>query len=176
MVSLCFIEANLDPTIQVGAMLKQIGGNYKVGSSPYFILEACEYVESFLKFSPKSSIVLNIDNDHLDYFENFENIKTAFAKYVTLLPREGLLVLNGDDSSCLDLRIHTNAKTITYGIHNNKANFVAKNISYDNGGFPKFDIYHNNSYYAEIKLSVLRRAQYTKQLSLHRTLFRIWNI
>ena len=53
MISLCFIEAGLDPTIQVGAILKQINGNNRVGNSDYFVLEACEYVESFLKFSPK---------------------------------------------------------------------------------------------------------------------------
>lgn len=64
MISLCFIEAGLDPTIQVGAILKQINGNNRVGNSEYFVLEACEYVESFLKFSPKSAVVLNIDNDH----------------------------------------------------------------------------------------------------------------
>ena len=63
----------MDPNIQVGAILKQINGNNRVGNSDYFILEACEYVESFLKFSPKSSIVLNIDNDHLDYFKNMDN-------------------------------------------------------------------------------------------------------
>ena len=65
MVALCFLEANLDPSIQVGAYLKQIDGNYKVGNSNHFIIEACEYVESFLKFSPKAEIILNIDNDHL---------------------------------------------------------------------------------------------------------------
>lgn len=154
MISLCFMEANLDPTIQVGAILKQINGNYRVGNSPYFILEACEYVESFLKFSPKSSIVLNIDNDHLDYFKNFENIKSAFERYVNILPHDGLLVINADDPNCLDLRTHTHAKCISYGMDNMKANFLAKNVTFDDNGFPKFDVYHNSTYYAQIKLSV----------------------
>ena len=70
MVSLCFLEAGLDPTIQVGAILKQIHGNNRVGKRDFFVLEACEYVESFLKFHPKAEIILNIDNDHLDYFKN----------------------------------------------------------------------------------------------------------
>ena len=78
MVSLCFVEALKDPSIQVGAFLKAIDGNYKVGNSEHFIIEACEYVESFLKFSPKAEIILNIDNDHLDYFKTLENIKNAF--------------------------------------------------------------------------------------------------
>lgn len=116
MISLCFIEAGLDPTIQVGAILKQINGNNRVGNSDYFVLEACEYVESFLKFSPKSAVVLNIDNDHLDYFKNFENIVNAFRKYVAILPFDGLLVANADDKNCFDLRNYTDAKFVTYGI------------------------------------------------------------
>jgi len=155
MVSLCFLEAKLDPTIQIGAILKEINGNYRVGDSDYFILEACEYVESFLKFSPKSTIVLNVDNDHLDYFENFDSIKLAFQKYVEILPRDGLLVVNADDSNCLDLRNYTSSKTVTFGIDSIKANFVARNISFDINGFPKFDVYYNNTYYSEFKLSVV---------------------
>lgn len=154
MISLCFLKALLDPTIQVGAILKQIDGNYKVGNSEYFILEACEYVESFLKFTPKSEVVLNIDNDHLDYFKNFDNIKNAFIKYVKLLPDNGLLVLNGDDSDCLDLANHTNANVITYGINNNDANFIAKNISFDNNGFPHFDVFYNDKFYFTVKLQI----------------------
>ena len=141
LVSLCFLEAGLDPSIQVGALLKAIDGNYKVGSSEHFIIEACEYVESFLKFSPKSEIILNIDNDHLDYFKTFENIKNAFIKYVKLIPDDGLLVVNGDDSNCIDLLQYTNATKLTYGITNKNTDFFAVNIVFDNNGFPAFDVY-----------------------------------
>ena len=154
LVSLCFLEAGLDPSIQVGAILKAIDGNYKVGSSEHFILEACEYVESFLKFSPKAEIILNIDNDHLDYFKTFENIKNPFIKYVKLLPSNGLLVINGDDSNCLELPSYTDAKVITYGITNKHTNFFAVNIVFDKDGFAEFDVYHNDSFYERIKLSV----------------------
>ena len=154
MISCCFLEADTDPNIQVGAILKEIDGNYRVGNSDYFILEACEYVESFLKFNPKAEIILNIDNDHLDYFKTFDNIKNAFVKYVNLLPKDGLLVLNADDTDCLDLRKHSASMTITYGIKNEYANFIAKNISFDKNGFPTFDVYHNGNFYATIKLSV----------------------
>ncbi len=154
MISSCFIEAGFDPTIQVGAILKEINGNSRVGNSDYFILEACEYVESFLKFSPKSSVVLNIDNDHLDYFKNFDNIKLAFKKYATLTPYDGLLVVNADDPSCLELRKCTDAKFVTFSINNPKANFIARNITFNSNGFSKFDVYHNNSYFGEFQLSV----------------------
>lgn len=154
MVSLCFLEALKEPSIQVGGYLSQICGNYMVGNSEYFIIESCEYVESFLKFSPKAEIILNIDNDHLDYFKNFENIKNAFVKYVKILPDDGLLVVNGDDSNCLDLLQHTNATCISYGITNKNTNFFAVNINFDDNGYAEFDVYHNNEFYERIKLSV----------------------
>ena len=154
MVSLCFLKALKDPSIQVGADIKQLDGNYKVGNSEYFIIEACEYVESFLKFSPKSEIILNIDNDHLDYFKNFENIKNAFIKYVKLLPDDGLLVVNGDDKNALNLIEYTNATSITYGISNKNTDFFAVNIVFDNNGFPEFDVYAKGEFYGRIKLSI----------------------
>ncbi len=154
MISLCFLEALKDPSIQVGAFLNPIDGNYKVGNSEYFIIEACEYVESFLKFSPKSEIILNIDNDHLDYFKNFENIKNAFIKYVKLLPTDGLLVLNGDDSTCLELSNYTKSRVITYGITNKNVDFSAKNIIFDTDGFASFDVFHKEKLLSNIKLSV----------------------
>ena len=154
MISCCFLRANMDPNIQVGAVLKEINGNYRIGKSEYFILEACEYVESFLKFRPKSEVILNIDNDHLDYFKTFNNIKSAFIRYVSLLPKTGYLILNADDENCLDLRNHSDAQTITYGLENQYANYKAKNISFDKNGFPTFDVYYNGNFYSTIKLSV----------------------
>ena len=154
MVALCFLEALKEPSIQVGGYLPEICGNYMVGNSEYFIIESCEYVESFLKFSPKAEIILNIDNDHLDYFKNFENIKNAFVKYVKILPDDGLLVVNGDDSNCLDLMQFTNATSITYGITNKNTNFFAVNISFDDNGYAEFDVYHNEEFYERFKLSI----------------------
>ena len=154
MISVCFMEAHKDPTVQVGAILKQIDGNYRVGNSEYFILESCEYVESFLKFHPRTEVILNIDNDHLDYFNDLDHIKNAFVKFVELLPKDGLLVLNADDPNCVDLYKNTNAKIVTFGIKNEKSNFIARNITFDNNGFPLFDVYRNNSFYKSIKLSV----------------------
>ena len=148
------MEAGLDPTIQVGGYLKQINGNYKVGNSDIFIIEACEYVESFLKFSLKSEIILNIDNDHLDYFENFDNIKNAFIKYVKLLPEDGILVLNADDAHCLSLKDHTKAKTLTYSLNDISADYIAKNITFDENGYAAFDVYFHNDFFETIRLSV----------------------
>ncbi len=154
MVAICFLKAKFDPNIQVGGILKQINGNYRVGNSDYFIIEACEYVESFLKFRPKAEIILNIDNDHLDYFKTFDNIKNAFIKYVKLLPKDGFLVLNADDENCLDLADDTISSFVTYGIKNLKANFTADNISFNDDGFAEFDVYKNKEFFEHIELSV----------------------
>ena len=154
LVSLCFIESSKDPSIQVGAIIPELDGNYRVGNSENFIIEACEYVESFLKFSPKAEIILNIDNDHLDYYKNIENVKKAFIKYVKLLPENGHLIINADDNNCLDLPIYSKAHCIKYGIENDDVDFLAKNIIFDDDGFPEFDVYKYNEFYEHIKLSI----------------------
>ena len=154
MISMCFLEASKDPSIQVGAYLNAIDGNYRVGNSEYFIIEACEYVESYLKLSPKTEVILNIDNDHLDYFETIENIVTSFGNYVKLLPNDGLLVINLDNDYCMSITKNTSAKVVTYGIERQTANFVARNIVFDDNGFSKFDVYYNNNFYKTINLSV----------------------
>ena len=154
LISLCFIKAGFDPNIQVGAILKQIGGNYRIGNSDYLILEACEYVESFLHFHPKAEIILNIDNDHLDYFKNLDNIKNAFKKYVELLPDDGLLVMNKDDKNSIGLEKYTSAKVVSFGIENPDANYIAKNIKFDENGYATFDVYHDGNFFDTFSLSI----------------------
>ena len=154
MISVCFLQAFKDPSIQVGAVLKQLNSNYRVGNSEYFIIEACEYVESYLKLFPKTEVVLNIDDDHLDYFGSLDNIVKSFEKYVKLLPDNGLLVVNYDDINCRKLVKNTNAKIISYGIDTQNANFVARNITFNSNGFPTLDVYYNDNFYKTISLSV----------------------
>ena len=154
MISLCFLEAAKDPSIQVGAYLKQLDGNYRVGNSEYFIIEACEYVESYLKLFPRTEVILNIDNDHLDYFGTLDNIVKSFGNYVKLIPENGLLVINWDDPNCKQIAKNTTAKVLSYGIKSENANFVARNITFNNNGFPTFDVYYNNNFYKTISLSI----------------------
>lgn len=152
MVSLCFLEANLDPSIQVGSVLNNIKGNYRVGKSDYFIIESCEYSNSFLNFHENSAIVLNIDNDHLDYFKTFNNIKKSFKEYVKHI--KNVLVLNGDDKNCLELALDTQAKIKTFGL-DKKNNYYAKNIIFNELGYPSYDLYKYNKYIDRIDLSIV---------------------
>ena len=154
MVSICFLNAKKDPTIEVGAILKNIDGNYRIGNSKYFILESCEYNGNFLKFFPNTSIILNIDNDHLDYYKTFENVVKAFQDFALLLEPEGLLVTNADDKNCFNLKNIVKSKFISYGIENPLADFIAKNINFDNNGFPSFDVYKKENFFMHIELSV----------------------
>lgn len=154
MISVCFLEAHKDPSIQVGAYLKQLKGNYRVGNSEYFIIEACEYVESYLKLFPRTEIILNIDNDHLDYFGNLDNIVKSFDNYIKLLPEDGLLVINSDDANCRRIAKDSKAKIVTFALDSENANFIARNIKFNKDGFPCFDVYYNNNFYKTIKLSI----------------------
>lgn len=149
MIALCFLEAKKDPNIQIGAVIKKINSNNRAGKSDYFILEACEYKDQFLSFKPKTEVILNIDTDHLDYFKTFENIKLSFKKYVSLLPDDGLLVLNADDESVLDLKNYTNAKVITYGLKNS-SDYIAQDISFDENGYAAFNV-KEKSYKLNVK-------------------------
>ncbi|MBE6139930.1 MAG: UDP-N-acetylmuramate--L-alanine ligase [Firmicutes bacterium] len=153
LVSLIFLEANLNPTIQVGAILPQINGNTYIGGQKYLIMESCEYVDSFLHFHPTSEIILNIDNDHLDYFHNLDNIKASFKKYVNLLPKNGFLIINKDDVNSDDIYNETIANVITYGIKN-EALYNAKNITHNDLGHHSFDIYYKNNFLININLNI----------------------
>lgn len=154
MISICFVEAQKDPTVQVGAILKNIGGNYVIGNSDYFILESCEYKANFLKFFPNTGIILNIDNDHLDYYKTFENVVKAFKDFSLIIEENGLLVTNADDENCLALKDIVKCNFLSYGINNKDANYVAENISYDKNGFATFDVYKNKEMLGTISLSV----------------------
>lgn len=154
MISLCFLNAEKDPTIQVGAILKEIGGNFRIGNSENFILESCEYKGNFLDFSPKTGIILNIDNDHLDYYKTFDNVVKAFQSFAILIGSQGLLITNADDPNCYALKDIVVSRFISFGINNPEADYIAKNISFDNNGFSNFDVYKNNEFYHHFELSI----------------------
>ena len=154
MVSCVFVEKQLDPSIQIGANLSVINGNYRVGKSDYFIIEACEYKDSYQNFKQRSAIITNVDNDHLDYFKNIENIEKSFREYVSHLPKDGLLVVNMDNERCYNLKDYTEASVITCSLENDKADYTAKNVEFDDRGCPSYDVYKNNEYVTRVTLNV----------------------
>ena len=119
-------------------------------------MEACEYVDSFLHFHPTSIIITNIDDDHLDYFKNLDNIKKSFNKYINLLPENGILVKNNDDANSKNIEQDFKGKVITYGINKN-ADYQAQDIIIDNFGHYSFNIVYENKILTNITLGVFGR-------------------
>lgn len=153
MISVILEEANIDPTILVGGELDAIGGNVKVGNSHYFITEACEYVESFLHFSPYIGIILNIEEDHLDYFTGIDHIKRAFHKFAKLIPENGYLIAKGDNENVASILKDLKCPISTFGT-TDKCNWHAININYNDLGFGSFDVLYKGEAFGNFQLSV----------------------
>lgn len=110
-----FIDAKIDPTAVIGGKLPFIGSNGKVGHSQTMVCEACEYVDTFLQLYPATSVILNIDEDHMDYFKNMENLIHSFHQFAKQTKQ--LLVVNGDDANSLRaVEGITHAKIVTFGL------------------------------------------------------------
>lgn len=153
MLSTIFQYADLDPTILVGGNLSTIGGNVKIGNSDHFITEACEYVDSFLNFNPKISIVLNIEEDHLDYFSGLDEIKASFNKFGKLLPKDGYFIINGDDENTADILHDVKASIIKYGRNTNN-DAIIKNIDFNENGHGIFELEFKGENLGTFELSV----------------------
>ena len=155
MIASIFIDAGLDPNVQVGSKYQKLNDiNYRIGESEYFILESCEYVDSFLNFPHHTATVLNIDEDHLDYFSGIEEIKESFKKFILMTKENGILVINKDDMNCMDVLAkikdelgRKNIKIYTFSLSDSTASVYAKNVSCNVKGFYSFDLVYNDSSY-----------------------------
>ncbi|MBC8587924.1 UDP-N-acetylmuramate--L-alanine ligase [Paratissierella segnis] len=147
-------HANLNPTVLLGGILDDIGGNVRLGSSKYIVTEACEYKANILKYFPTMAIILNIDEDHLDYFKNIDHIVDTFVGYVQNLDKESFLVINNDDAHTDIIIDHTDAKVITIGIDKD-SDYKAENIKFTEEGFPTFTLNIKNKEYHNISLSIM---------------------
>lgn len=154
MLSHILLEANLDPTISVGGNLKAINGNIRVGQSDTFITEACEYTNSFLEFFPSIAVILNVEEDHMDFFHDLREIENSFKKFAALVPEdEGIVVINGDMTSFPYIKEGLQCAMLTFGTkaHND---YYPENIEYDELGNGHFDVMEYGQFLTHINLSV----------------------
>jgi len=151
MISQTLLEGDFSPTISVGGFFKPINGNFKIGEQKYFVVESCEYYDSFLKFYPKVGIILNIEEDHLDYFSGIDQINESFNKFAKNISRDGALIINNETENFNLITKDVSCEIITFGI--NDGDISAKNISY-NEGCGNFDIYYKGEFAVHIELSV----------------------
>ncbi len=154
MLSLVLLEAGLDPTILVGGELSQIGGNYKIGKEDYLVFEACEYVESFLHFSPFISVITNVQEDHMDYFTDINHIITAFQKFTRLNSPLGCIIVCSDDKNCQTVVQNGEKKVVNYGIISKNNDFYAGNIEINRFGKTQFDVYVHGEFTVCVELAV----------------------
>lgn len=153
MFAYILLEAQTDPTIMVGGKLDGIDGNLRIGKSDYFITETCEYMRNFLKFFPSVAVILNVEEDHLDYYKDIDDIIDAFTSFCNIVPEDGIIVVNGENENSVKSAKDAKAKVYTFGFDG--ADFSAKNITYSQYGYPSFDIYENGELVLSLNLSVV---------------------
>lgn len=153
MISHILLAAEKDPTISVGGILKSIGGNIRVGKSETFLTEACEYTNSFLHLFPTISVILNIEEDHLDFFKDIEDIRASFRHFTELLPESGTLVINGEIDRYSEIYQGLPCNVLTYG-SSPEYDYSCSDISYDENGHATFDLFIKGQPAGHIALSV----------------------
>ena len=146
MVSEILLHAGTDPTLSIGGMLKSIGGNIRVGNTDLFVTEACEYTNSFLSFFPKIGMILNIEEDHLDFFKDINDIRNSFHKFAKLLPADGCLIINGAIDKLQELTGDLDCRVITFNKEavnsdGSAADYYPSDITYDELGHPSFTLH-----------------------------------
>lgn len=152
MTTQILMEAGLDPSAVIGGKLPLINAYGRYGHSQNFVCESCEFNNTFLHMNPDIAVILNIDEDHLDFFGNLENIKKSFRKFAELTTKA--IVYNGDDKNTVDtLKGIEGKKLISVG-RGEQNNWVAKNIYVPGGFHSEYDAYYNGKFMARIVLSV----------------------
>ena len=143
MISEILLAEDADPTLTVGGMLQSIGGNIRVGSRDYFVTEACEYTNSFLDFFPDIALILNVEEDHLDFFKDLDDIRASFKKFASLLPDDGTLIINSHIENLSYFTDGLKCNVITFGKKEEGSpapDCTASDIKYDELGNPSFDV------------------------------------
>ena len=126
---------NQDPTAVIGGRLPMINANGIAGNSEFMVCESCEFVDTFLELSPDMAVLLNIDNDHLDYFKTMDNLVASFSKFINMAK---VAIINGDDPLCKKAIESYNGEIITFGTAACN-DYTATNISLASAGY-KFDV------------------------------------
>ena len=176
MISEILLAEDADPTISVGGMLPSIGGNIRVGGRDYFVTEACEYTNSFLSLFPDIALILNVEEDHLDFFKDIDDIRASFRKFADLVPEKGTLIINSHIENIRYFTEGLKCNVLTFGLTDSNSlsagassakktgtsefavktapDYTAANITKDALGNPTFDVIVKGEKAFTVKLSV----------------------
>ena len=151
MITTALELAGRDPSAVIGGKLPLIGGYGKAGKGDDIVIEACEFAETFLKLTPYMSVVLNIDNDHLDYYGSMGELKFAFKRFA--LMTQFMIFANVDDKNTMDVMYTLDRRVRTFGIEND-GDYQAVNVQEYKPGFFEFDLKEWSKITGHIRLSV----------------------
>ena len=149
MITQILLLNNLDPTAVIGGKLPLINSNGRIGNTETMVCEACEFVDTFLQMSPDISVLLNIDNDHLDYFKTMDNLVLSFHKFLSM---SSVVFINGDDELAQKAASGIKANIITFGF-NSTNNYYADNVKPDKYGYT-FDVYKNGAKLTSVEMHI----------------------
>ena len=152
MLAIINAEAGTEATIHIGGYVEFMEGGVHVGNRDLFVTEACEYVESFLTLKPTVALINNIDDDHLDYYENIDAIVAAFERFLALLPNDGTFIACTDDARVKALADKSDLRLVTYGLTG--GDYTASDIVFDARGNAGFTVLHNEEAMGRVQLSV----------------------
>ena len=147
------MASSLDPTLSIGGILPSINGNIRIGNSEYFLTEACEYTNSFLSFFPKYEIILNIEEDHLDFFKDLNEIRTSFKRFGELLPEDGVLIINSDIKDLNEITKDIKGRVITFG-KDDKSDYYFSDLHTSKEGYSVFTFNTPSKKKVEVTLRV----------------------
>ncbi len=152
MVAYALQHAGKDPSFIIGAVVPQLSGPSGVGKGKCFVAEACEFDRSFLNLRPRMAAILNVEEDHLDCYENIEAIIESFRAFTNLLPADGLLVANGEDRNVALAIRNAPCEVQTFGLTEN-CHWRAMNVTTDRGKF-SYDAMFNGKRFTHITLKL----------------------
>jgi len=164
LVSCMLLEAGLNPTVVIGGILKNINANACLGSGEFFVAEADESDGSFLNYSPKYSIITNIDREHLDYYHDFKRELAAFDSFVRRTKEGGTVIACSDDPHLFKMANSYQGKHLFFGLNDN-ADIQAKNISFT-GLSSNFDCYFKNKLLGHFHLALGGRHNISNALAV----------
>ncbi len=149
MITQILVLNKMEPTAVIGGLLPLINSNGIAGKSEIMVCESCEFVDTFLQMSPDIAVLLNIDNDHLDYFKTMDNLVASFNKFVSM---SKLCFVNGDDELALKATNGISAEVVTFGFGENNT-YRAVNIKPSKQGYC-YDIYKGENKKGSIELKI----------------------
>jgi UDP-N-acetylmuramate--alanine ligase len=156
MLATILMESGLDPTYIIGGIVKNLQGHAKVGRGECLVAEADESDGTFLLLNPIMSVITNIDNDHLDFYETAENLRESFIKFANNIPFYGRIALNANDPVVLSIIPEMRKPYLTFGIQNDgihELDYSAKIIESKSDG-AKFDLYLKNEKQETIEIKL----------------------